>query len=49
MSGGVLCPVCRRLVRPRKDASGKRMTAFADKLSTEPRAGLEVTEVADST
>jgi hypothetical protein len=30
-------------------ASGKRMFAFADELSTEPRAGLEVTEVADST
>jgi hypothetical protein len=28
-------------------ASGKRMFAFADELSTEPRAGLEVTEVAD--
>jgi len=30
-------------------ASGKRMHAFADELSTEPRAGLEVTEVADAT
>jgi hypothetical protein len=28
-------------------ASGKKMFAFADELSTEPRAGLEVTEVAD--
>jgi hypothetical protein len=29
-------------------ASGKRLFAFADELSTEPRAGLEVTEVADT-